>query len=399
MKNFRNTIIVPFLQNREVKKLQTLSRSPDIPHPCSKASFSLLGGVFLILGICLSKRIFFLFFALALDLRCRMMCTLILLFESLSQSAHGGAMYFAAADLMPDLGSVNIGSLALLVPLIQKLKIAEIIDRIIPTEAEYSHGSVLAPLLAARLQSPTALVNISEWAKNHGSEILFNVPPEKLNDDRLARALDAFYEHRYAIIAEITSEVLRQTNVTLDSAHFDTTHLVFYGSYDTSVPRPESTLQKILDDRGRENLINDISTSPSHISHGYLTKYRMLQFGATSFVDDLGAVPIACHVVDGNRNGHVAIHQQYQIMLESLRLSPGFLLVSDRGTCSVSHFATLHDNGHYALCAGPWQDYGHHFDTHFDRLQWEDASYMSLEQQRRRETNSSLPLDLNQAKN
>ena len=303
-------------------------------------------------------------------------------------------MYFATSNLkISTTQSVNVGELALIAPLLSQLNIAQIIDRVIPTEAEYSHGVVLAALLAARLQSPTALVNVATWAEDHGAEFLLNIPPDKLNDDRLGRALDAFYLHRFTLLGDVTAEVLRQTKISLDSLHFDTTHIVVHGAYDTSVPRPLSTLEKYLELRRRQEFISDLTTSPAHITHGYLTKYRMVQLGATSIVDEFGALPVASHVVDGNRNGHVAIHQQYEIMRHHLNLPAGFLLTSDRGTCSADHFAALHDHGHHGLCAGPWNDYRNHFDRHFDQLQWNDATYMSLEQKRRRETASSMPLE------
>ena len=65
---------------------------------------------------------------------------------------------------------VNLASLAILVPLLKKLNIANIIDRHIPTDpqAEFSHGTVLSVLLAARLHHPTALINVAGWAAEHG---------------------------------------------------------------------------------------------------------------------------------------------------------------------------------------------------------------------------------------
>lgn len=283
-----------------------------------------------------------------------------------------------------DLSVVNLGPLVLLQPLLNKLNIAAIIDRHIPTDAEFSHGTVLTILLAARIHAPTALVNVPQWAMDHGVEYLWNIPPEKLNDDRIARALDALFDKRHAIIADVTHETLRLNQVSLQRCHFDTTHLVLYGSYDNSLPRPQSSLDRLLD---------DLRTSPAHITRGYLTRYKMLQLGITSIVDDLGAVPVACHLFDGNRNGHTGIAQQYQLLRQSLNLPENFLLVSDRGTCSAEHLARLLKHQHYALCAGQWQDYCPLYDQHADHLLWHQASYLSLEQQRRRATHSTLPLE------
>jgi transposase len=298
------------------------------------------------------------------------------------QLIYGGAMAFVDPAVLDNLSVVNLGTLALLRPLIEKLDVAAIIDRHIPTDAEYSHGTVLAVLLAARLHSPTALVHVAGWAREHGVEYLWKIPPDKLNDDRLARALDAFFEKRHSILADITHEVLRYTSLSVQSAHFDVTNLVLYGTYDDSVPRPQGSL---------DDLINQLRQIPAHICRGYLTRYKMLQLGVTSVVDDLGPVPIACHLFDGNRNSHTGVKQQYHLLRQFLRLPEDFLLVSDRGTCSAEHLATLLKHKHYAICAGQWQDYGPLFHQHADRLLWSKASYLSREQQRRRTTASSLP--------
>ena len=139
---------------------------------------------------------------------------------------------------------VNFASLGILVPLLDKVNIANIIDRHIPADpqAEYSHGTVLNVLLAARLNHPTALVNVADWAAEHGVEYLCNIPADKLNDDRIGRSLDAFFEHRHAILAEVTCAVLRLTKLDLQRCHFDPTHLILYGTYEDSEPRPQGPL-------------------------------------------------------------------------------------------------------------------------------------------------------------
>ena len=118
-------------------------------------------------------------------------------------------MAFVDLSVVQDVSVVNLGSLALLRPLLDKLNVAGIIDRHLPCNADISHGAALDILLAARLHSPTALVNVAEWASEHGVEYLWNVPADKLNDDRLARALDAFFEKRHAILADITRAALQ----------------------------------------------------------------------------------------------------------------------------------------------------------------------------------------------
>jgi hypothetical protein len=57
--------------------------------------------------------------------------------------------------------------------------------------------------MAARLNSPMGLSNIAAWATHSGADIRWNIPPEKLNDDRLGRVLDAFFEQRHSILAKL----------------------------------------------------------------------------------------------------------------------------------------------------------------------------------------------------
>ena len=295
-------------------------------------------------------------------------------------------MAYLTHAVPPEQTIVNFASLGILIPLLDKLHIANIIDRHIPTDpqAEFSHGTVLQVLLAARLNHPTALVNVADWAAQHGVEYLCNIPADKLNDDRLARSLDAFFEHRHAVLAEVTCEVLRLTNLTLERCHFDPTHLILYGAYEDSQPRPQTPL---------DLFIAQLRNSPAHSTRGYQSKYKLLQLGLTSVVDDLGAVPVACHLYDGNRNGHTGIKEQYHLLQHFLQLPDNLLLVSDRGTCSAEHLARLRAQGHYGLCAGQWQDYRPLYEQHAATLNWQPASYQSREQQRRRACNSSLPLE------
>ena len=145
---------------------------------------------------------------------------------------------------------INVGPLALIHPLLQELDVAGIIDRHLPPDPqrELSHGQVLAVLLAARLAQPTALINVAAWARKAGADILWNLPADKLNDDRLGRALDAFFEQRHSILGSVTAEALRLTELSLQRLHFDTTHLVFYGAYESSAPRPASELDELRGD-------------------------------------------------------------------------------------------------------------------------------------------------------
>src|SRR5262249_5482722 len=94
---------------------------------------------------------------------------------------------------------------------------------------------------------------------------------------------------------------------------------------------------------------------------------------------------------DGNQNGHVSISEQFDLLREYFH-PQGLLMVSDRGTFSAGHAARCHREGVAVLCSVAWgKEYRAMYDAHRSHLHWQRASYLSLEQQRRRKVASSLP--------
>jgi Domain of unknown function (DUF4277)/Transposase DDE domain len=279
---------------------------------------------------------------------------------------------------------LDLGPLALIHPILDQLDVEAIIDRHLPADPqqEFSHGQVLRLLLMARLAKPTALVNVAQWAANTGADILSNIPADKLNDDRLGRALDAFFEHRHSILASVTAQALQLTGLTLQRLHFDPTHFTLSGAYATSEPRPVPAPGQPL---------SAAHLGPAHVCHGYATAdSKLIQAGQLAIVDDLGAIPVFVHCLDGSPNNHTAIRDTLDLAQRHLDWPDNVLLISDRGTCSLEHIARLHRHGHQALCAANWKDYRALYDAHADRLQWQPATFLSVEQQRRRRTHSKL---------
>ncbi|WP_369355117.1 DUF4277 domain-containing protein [Streptomyces sp. cg2] len=75
----------------------------------------------------------------------------------------------------------------------RRLDIAGIFDRLCPVRevARVSHGEVVEALIANRLTAPAPLEHIAAWAGEWAVEEVFGIEAETLNDDRIARALDA----------------------------------------------------------------------------------------------------------------------------------------------------------------------------------------------------------------
>lgn len=287
-----------------------------------------------------------------------------------------------------DRATCNMGPLPVVLSLLEKMDLANIIDRHLPPDPqlEYAYGRVLSLLLAARLCQPTALVNVAKWAEESGAEFLWDIPADKLNDDRLGRGLDALFRERHSILASVAAHVVSTWRLPLDRLHYDTTHLLFHGAYDDSLPIP--------DDLPLPPTTPSCRFPPAHITHGYVVKNaKMIHAGLCSIVDDLGAVPIVGHTLNGNDNGKTGIAQQFHLLqhYHPQLLANPLLMVSDRGTYSAGHVARLHRAGHYVLCSVPWRDFRPLFDQHRHTLFWNRASFLSVEQRRRRQAQSSLP--------
>jgi hypothetical protein len=282
-----------------------------------------------------------------------------------------------------EAGGCHFGALAILWPLLQRMQIASIIDRHLPADrqAEFGHGKVLSLLIAARLFSPVALVNVGDWAAESGADILCDIPPEKLNDDRLGRSLDAFFDQRHSILAGLALHVSQAFDVPLAEIHYDPTHLLLHGVYEASQPRAP-----VQTDAGEVR--SDRRLAPAHITQGRPMSdapkdVQLLHAGLCTIVDQWGPLPIFGHTVSGNDNGHTAVAEQLALLRKHLQPTK-LTMISDRGTFSLGHLLRLEDAGYHAIVAAPWDDFRPLFDKQRAGLKWKKASYLSIEQQRRR---------------
>src|SRR5262245_55411330 len=118
-------------------------------------------------------------------------------------------MTLTCYDTQAPVEGRNFGALAVIWPLLERMQGVPILNQHLPADpqAEFDHGTVLSLLVAARLYSPVALVNVAQWAADSGADILWNLPLAKINDDRLGRSLDALFEQRHSILARLALHV------------------------------------------------------------------------------------------------------------------------------------------------------------------------------------------------
>jgi Domain of unknown function (DUF4277) len=86
-----------------------------------------------------------------------------------------------------------LGSLPLIAHYAHRLSIGAIVDRHCPSRANahLTHTQVALAIIANRLTQPKAMYQLFSWAKLWAVREVFDIAPDHLNDDRLARCLDA----------------------------------------------------------------------------------------------------------------------------------------------------------------------------------------------------------------
>ena len=289
----------------------------------------------------------------------------------------------------------NIGNLALTVPLLERAGVAEIIDRHLQPDArcKESPGKVLSLLIAARLHRPTPISRVGEWAVETGADIMFNIDADTLNDDRIGRALDALFEHRHSILGSIAVRVAREFGIPLNELHYDPTHVTFYGEYKSSEPRPDALAGDALAGGGgmTDGLAAADITTGRRID-GVRKISKIVHAGLCFAADEHGGVPIFAHVQSGNENGMTGIADHQALLGEQIPIN-GTVMISDAGTYSIQHVKRSLADGMDIICAIPKKQARALYEKHVSTLDWSEASYRSIEQQRRRDSRSLLPLE------
>lgn len=202
----------------------------------------------------------------------------------------------------------NIGGIALIKPLLDSIGIAEIVDRYCPMDRDVdgiTNGEAVEIMILNRLTSPTPLVHFEEWAKEYALEEVCGISPGEVNDDRLARALDAINPEIEFIEGDAAIKIMTQYNMKPELLHFDSTSLYFEGEYE------ESDMLRLGYSRDK--------------------KAGTKQVNLTLDVDAKEGMPVFHTTHDGNKvDPHMAIENLEKI---KERLHPDkLIMVGDRGT-------------------------------------------------------------------
>src|SRR6266699_2403412 len=137
----------------------------------------------------------------------------------------------------------RLGALPVVAEFGRRLRIAEIVDELCPVRpvAWISHGEVIEALVANRLTAPAPMVRVQEWAAAMAVDEAYGISPVLLNDDRIARALDAIGPQLDAITGGVGAAAITEFGVDVSRLHWDLTSISLYGAYpqaDQEYPAP-----------------------------------------------------------------------------------------------------------------------------------------------------------------
>jgi transposase len=215
----------------------------------------------------------------------------------------------------------QLGSLPVIADFSRRLDIAGIVDRACPMRdlfGSISHGQVVEALIANRLTSPKAMVEVAGWASAWAVDEVYGIDPDALNDDRLGRALDALAGQVDHVAGSIGAKAIDVFGIDVARCHWDMTSISLYGSYpntDDDCPAPAFGHPK---DRR--------------------TDLKQIQAGLAVSAD--GGIPIFARVYDGNA-AEVAQVTDTMRALQALAAPRRFLLAGDSKLISYTNVSAM----------------------------------------------------------
>lgn len=228
----------------------------------------------------------------------------------------------------------SLGALPLGRAIFEGMKLREIVDKhtSFDQRMKLSNGQVIEMLACNLLFSPTALYKVEEWACYNGISSIYGIEPEFLNDDRIARALDAIHPHILAMKSEIALLAAERYEIPIRKIHWDFTHFLFAGEYDNQ----DSDFVKIAYTK----------FSPKE----YAKKAVKVCLGVS--VVEKTPVPVYYDVMNGNEDQKRATFRQMEKMKKHLQRD-NLLFITDRGCFSGDVVSAIVDDGFDLISAIP----------------------------------------------
>ena len=127
------------------------------------------------------------------------------------------------------------GTLPVVLPVCRELTISQIVDQLCPMKRgeHLTHGQVAEFVILHILQAEDRLplYRLEQWADHHSMAVVYGHEPERFNDDRVRRMLDAVAEHIAPIETAVVSAALHTYPIDARTIHWDLTHVTFAGAH------------------------------------------------------------------------------------------------------------------------------------------------------------------------
>jgi transposase len=186
-------------------------------------------------------------------------------------------------DAATRFATQQVGALPVVTEYLERLRLADAVNDLIPWEGEVPLGLLVEVLVANRLLRPQALFRVDQWAQTAAVTDYFDLAPGQLNDDRLGRALERLAAHADRIQAALVLTAVREFQLDVGQIHYDITDVELFGAYELEVPEGQSLPTPMpaygRTKSGRKNV-------------------KQIQLGVNVTGD--GGVPVAHAPLDGN---------------------------------------------------------------------------------------------------
>ena len=215
-----------------------------------------------------------------------------------------------------------IGQMPLWIPIVQKLRIRDIVDSFCPMERHnpqgLTHGEVFESLVYNRLSSPRPMYKVEKWAAENSFNALFGIDPGKLNDDRIARTLDMVAHKTDEIQGALSLKMMEEFGISPDTVHYDITSLSFEGNYE------ESEIVKFGYSRDKRPDLKQVNLSLD--------------------VTRDGAIPLWSSILEGNMSDVKTVVNNMKNLQKHIKIKD-YVTIMDRGMVSGDNIHSLMDKG------------------------------------------------------
>lgn len=218
---------------------------------------------------------------------------------------------------------LDIDHLGIVAGIIDQMGLVEQVNQIVGTtpQEKVSSGHILKAMILNGLGFVSApLYLFEQFFVGKATEHLIGegVRPEHLNDDRLGRTLDKFYQVGITqLFTQIALKTVEQFQIEINSAHLDSSSIHVDGEYLVGEDKntPPSASEQNNQTQWQSSLKQwDSEPKPIVITHGYSRDHRpdLKQFIIDTICTGDGDIPLYLRVANGNEDDKAVFAKLFQ---------------------------------------------------------------------------------------